>query len=58
MYADWPRALLETMGWKLFGESIVIFLGTCDFKKYFLIFYKIAGKHGYAIRKSVKIQEY
>ena len=24
MYADWPRALLETMGWKLFGESIII----------------------------------
>ena len=24
MYADWPRALLETMGWKIFGESIVI----------------------------------
>ena len=46
MYADWPRALLETMGWKLFGESIVIFLGTCDFKKYlyFFNFHKIAGK--------------
>ena len=34
-----------------FLERVLLFLGTCDFKKYFFNFYKIAGKHGYAIKK-------